>query len=33
MALFKFTDSIISDKPIEIYNNGDMKEILLLLTI
>ena len=25
MALFKFTDSIISDKPIEIYNNGDMK--------
>ena len=25
MALFKFTDSIINDKPIEVYNRGNMK--------
>lgn len=25
MALFKFTDNIIKDKPIEVYNNGEMK--------
>ncbi|MDC0531283.1 GDP-mannose 4,6-dehydratase [Alphaproteobacteria bacterium] len=24
MALFKFTKSILSDKPIEVYNNGNM---------
>lgn len=24
MALFKFTDSILNDRPIDIYNNGDM---------
>jgi UDP-glucuronate 4-epimerase len=25
MALFKFTKNILSNKPIDIYNNGDMK--------
>ncbi len=25
MALFKFTNNILSGKPIDIYNNGDMK--------
>lgn len=25
MALFKFTDKIMAGKPIQIYNNGDMK--------
>ena len=25
MALFKFTTSILSGKPIDIYNSGDMK--------
>jgi UDP-glucuronate 4-epimerase len=25
MALFKFTDAILSDRPIEIYGNGEMK--------
>ncbi|QUS36421.1 SDR family NAD(P)-dependent oxidoreductase [Falsirhodobacter algicola] len=24
MALFKFTDAILKDRPIDIYNNGDM---------
>lgn len=24
MALFKFTDAILNDRPIDIYNNGDM---------
>ncbi|MBD3248761.1 NAD-dependent epimerase/dehydratase family protein [Candidatus Woesearchaeota archaeon] len=25
MALFKFTKNILEDKPIDVYNNGDMK--------
>ena len=25
MALFKFTKAILSNKPIDVYNNGDMK--------
>lgn len=25
MALFKFTDNILKDKPITVYNNGDMQ--------
>ena len=24
MALFKFTDAIYKDKPIEVFNNGNM---------
>ena len=33
MALFKFTKNILSDKPIDVYNRGNMVRISLMLMI
>ena len=30
MALFKFVKGIVENKPIDIFNNGEMKETLLM---
>jgi nucleoside-diphosphate-sugar epimerase len=33
MALFKFTKNILEEKPIDVFNHGNIQEILLILMI